>query len=157
MYRALVIAAVFTAAAPAFAESKSEIDFDDVPAVVLKTAEETAPGVVFERVSIEIEDGVAVYEFEATSFDGKHIEIDVAEDGTLEEIELQKSLDEVPAEILKVLAEAVPEAEPVYIEASVRGGFYVYEFECAAEDGAMVDVEIDENGKVLSLVRGNLT
>ena len=156
MHRALIAAATLLAAAPASAEEQEAMNMDDVPAEVMQTALETAPGIEFYKVSMEIENGVTIYEFEGTSFEGRHIEIDVRADGSLEEIELHTLIEEVPAAVLDKLAEAAPNMEPIYIEMSIRDGLLVYEFECASVDGDIIDVEIDEDGQVLVITNANV-
>ncbi|WP_428408899.1 PepSY domain-containing protein [Hyphococcus sp.] len=83
MKRALAAAASIALMSASLASANTDIAIDDVPENVLDTAIRTAPGVTFDRVSIEEENGVLVYEFEATDHAGRHIEIDVAEDGEL--------------------------------------------------------------------------
>lgn len=148
MQRALLLIAAAWLAAPAYAET--EISFDDVPDNVMETAIETAPGVSFDRVSIEIEDGQTIYEFEAEDHAGNHIEIDVFEDGSLDEIEMELDWNDIPAAVANSLQNAAPGFEPTYIELSVRdgGSLFVYEFE-GEFDGQEVDIEIEESGDVL--------
>lgn len=150
MHRALPMIAAAWLAAPAFAYAETEISFEEVPDVVMETALKTAPGVTFYRVSIDIENGENVYEFEAQDYAGKHIEIDVLENGALEEIEMEVEMSEVPVTVVAALERTAPGFEPTYIEMSVRngGGYFVYEFE-GQFDGQEVDIEIDEGGDVL--------
>lgn len=150
MQRALLLIAAAWLAAPAYAHAETEISFDDVPDNVMETAIETAPGVSFDRVSTEIENGQMVYEFEAEDHAGNHIEIDVLEDGSLDEIEMELDWNAVPVAVANSLQNTAPGFEPTYIELSVRegGGVFVYEFE-GEFDGQEVDIEIDESGDVL--------
>ena len=149
MRSALILVAAMSLSASAFAQ---EISFDDVPPAIMEVALETAPGVDFYKVSIEMENGVAIYEFEATDHEGKHVEVDVTENGDLEEIEMETTLEDTPAAVLAVLEEAAPGFEITYIELSVRdgGAAFVYEFE-GLLDGRQMDVEIDEGGEVLAM------
>ena len=147
MQRALVLIAASLASAHAAAET--EVSFDAVPEAVMETAVNTAPGVEFTRVQTELEDGVEIYEFQATDHNGKHIEIDVRADGTLEEIEMEIALDDAPAAVLATLDREAPGFIPSYIEMSVReGGALVYEFE-GDLNGETVNIEIAENGALL--------
>ncbi len=150
MQRAFLFAAASLFAAPVFAEEETEISFDDVPPAVMETAIATAPGVDFYRVSIEVENGVSIYEFEAKDYAGRHVEIDVFEDGSLEEIEMETELSEVPDAVMNTLNSAAPGFEPSYIELSVRlgGRDFVYEFE-GRLNGVAVDIEIREDGELL--------
>ena len=148
--RALLFVSAFAFSAPAFAQDETEIAMEDVPENVLDVALNTAPGVEFERVSIEVENGVVIYEFEAKDHKGCHIEIDVTEDGQLEEIEMEIAMDEVPQAVAATLERTAPGFRAEYIELSVRdgGAAFVYEFE-GNIDGAPVDIEIAENGALI--------
>ncbi len=137
------------------ASANTELALDDVPEKILDTAIRTAPGVTFDRVSIEIENGVSIYEFEATDHAGRHIEIDVTEDGELEEIEMEFDFDDLPAGVAATLNDTVPGFTPGYVEFSVRqtAPIYVYEFDGAYE-GRPVDIEIAEDGELLIFTHG---
>ncbi|MEM9494766.1 MAG: hypothetical protein AAGA09_02090 [Pseudomonadota bacterium] len=152
--------AAIAASATALAISNAAetmVTIDDVPEPVLETAIATAPGAVFDRISIEIENGVTVYEFESKDAAGRHIEIDVLEDGTLDEIELETTLNETPLAVREAMKKTAPGFEPTYIEASVRAdGSYIYELE-GVYQGSEVDMEITEDGRVLFLSDDNLS
>lgn len=150
MSRALFVGAAIAVAAPFTVYAETEISMDEVPEKVLDTAIRTAPGVTFDRVSIDMENGRAIYEFEADDHKGKHIEIDVNEDGGLEEIEMEVTLDETPLAVRQTLENEAEGFEPDYIELSVRsGGYpYVYEFDGKLA-GRIVSIEIAETGELL--------
>lgn len=152
MPRALAFITSLAFCAPVYAQDETEIAMEDVPEIVLDTALNTAPGVDFDRVSIEVDDGVTIYEFEAKDHNGCHIEIDVTEDGQLEEIEMEIAMENVPPAVAATLEREAPRFRAAYIELSIRdgGGVYVYEFE-GDIDGAAVDIEIAENGVLLVL------
>lgn len=150
MPRALSIISVVAFFAPA-ALANTDVAFDDVPQSVLDTALNTAPGVQFDRVSIEIENGVSIYEFEGEDHNGRHIEIDVTEDGVLEEIEMEIAMSDVPATVLATLEREAPGFRADYVELSVRegGALFIYEFE-GAVGGERVSLEIAESGALVS-------
>jgi len=150
MNRALTLLSVLLLNAAANADDGQEISFNDVPQNILDMANATAPGVTFDRVSIEVENGVSIYEFEAKDHNGLHIEIDVTENGELEEIEMETPWENVPEPVVATLKKTAPGFKPTYIELSVRegGAKFVYEFEGTLE-GRPVDIEIAENGKLL--------
>ncbi len=148
---ALALTASLLAAA-AHAEGETAISFDAVPANVMDTALTTAPGVEFEKVSTEEENGATIYEFEATTFEGKHVEVDVREDGTLMEIEMEMDFDEVPDAVVETLLAAYPDFAETYVEASIRGDWStVYEIEGDTRDGERVAVEISEVGEIITV------
>ena len=132
-----------------------EVAFEDVPEVVMETAISTAPDLDFKKVSVEIEDGVKVYEFEAMQ-DGKRIEVDVLEDGTLDEVEMETAYEDVPETVRLALAQAYPDFSPSFIETSVRAdGVFVYEFTGTMADGTAKDIEVGEDGAILSVSATN--
>ncbi|MEZ5891568.1 MAG: hypothetical protein R3C58_00240 [Parvularculaceae bacterium] len=150
MTRALILIAFAASSTAAHAEVEPTVPFEDVPEKVRDVAIITAPGVTFDRVSVEIENGVTIYEFEAKDHNGKHIEIDVTEDAVLEEIEMETALEDVPAIVLKTLEKTAPGFVATYIELSVRenGGLFVYEFEGVA-GSRQLDIEIAESGELM--------
>ena len=150
MTRALTAIACLVLGATTLASADTTIAMEDVPENIMDAAIRTAPGVTFDRVSIEVEDGVSIYEFEAKDHNGRHIEIDVTEDGEVEEIEMDFDIENLPAAVAKTLYDTVPGFEPDYVEFSVRqhAPIYVYEFEGAYE-GRPVDIEIAEDGALL--------
>lgn len=151
MRAAAISLTVFFATTAASATLNNRVELSDLSSRILETAYAAAPGVEFESVSIELENGVAVYELEATGPDGKHIEVDVYEDGRLQEIEMEMSADEVPEIVMAALERRSPGFEPSYIEASIRpDGVFLYEFEGVAADGQTIEIEIGEDGEVLS-------
>ncbi len=152
MPRFLLLAALLPLSVPAFAET--EIAMVDVPEKVLDTAIATAPGVDFTKVSTETENGVTIYEFEAKGPDGKHIEIDVREDGSLEEIEMETSLEETPDAVRNALEASQPGFSASYVETSVRGSAFVYEIEGTTAEGVFAELEISEDGEILSVSDG---
>ncbi len=155
MTRALAALASIALASISLASANTSISLEDVPENVLDTAIRTAPGVTFDRVSIEEENGVAIYEFEATDHAGRHIEIDVTEDGELEEIEMEQDVEDLPTAVAATLDETVPGFEPDYVEFSVRqtAPVYVYEFDGSYE-GRPVEIEIAEDGELLVFTHG---
>ncbi len=139
----------------AFAFDNIEINRSDVPIAALKTAEHFAPGVIFTRYAYEDENGTKVYEFEAHDADGRHIEVDVLADGTLQEIEMEKAENEVPMYVLMELSITQPDFVPTFIEASIRPtGEIVYEFE-GMEHGKPADYEVLDDGRSVQLLAGS--
>lgn len=150
MSRILFPAAAGAFLIPAISLANTDVAFEDVPENVLATAQLTAPGVDFDRVSIEVENGAQIYEFEGADHEGKHIEIDVYETGELEEIEMETDISDVPGVVIATLNVHAPGFEPSYIELSIRQSkpAYVYEFEGDYE-GKFVEIEISEDGDLV--------
>ena len=145
--RFVLIAAASLVATAAAADG--DIALEDAPASVKEAALRAAPGVELVSVSVETENGVSVYEFEARGKDGALVEIDVREDGTVEEVETLIAMSDVPAPVVAALNEAAPGFAPEEVELSIReGGARVYEFE-GVHEGRDIELEIDEAGTLL--------
>jgi len=150
MQRAIVIIAAAGLAATATAQDETLIAVEDAPANVVETALATAPGATFDAVSVENEDGDVVYEFRGTDYAGRRIEVDVLEDGALQEVEMQIAMSDVPDIVVVALEETAPDFTPLYVELSVRkaGELVVYEFQGGADNPAIY-IEITEDGEVI--------
>jgi len=74
-------------------EDEEEVSLDAVPAAVKATILKEAAGAEIEEVVKETEDGQIIYEAEF-EVDGKEIEIEVAENGTLLEREIEDDDDD---------------------------------------------------------------
>ena len=148
---------VLSPAALAQTGAQTDIPLDEVPADILAMAETTVPGVAFHRVSTEFENGGVVYEFEAFNSAGKHVEVDITEDGAIQEIEMEIAFDQTPSRVKAALEEAASGFTPDYVEYSVRDGgrAYVYEFE-GDYNGRTLEIEIAENGRVLFVSDGSV-
>ena len=73
-------------------------------------------------------------------------EVDVMEDGSIEEIEKQIAMEALPAPVMAALEAEMAGFTPDYIEESTRPeGVVVYEFE-GTHDGAAIDAEIAADG-----------
>lgn len=157
MQRALPLLVASFLAAPALAQAQTEIAIEDVPPEIIETAETSIPGIEFHRISTEVEAGRLIYEFEAYNSAGKHVEIDIDEDGSVQEIEMEIAISQVPSEVRDILDETAPGFEADYVEYSVRDGGdeFVYEFE-GDIDGRTLEVEIAEGGEVLFVSDGSV-
>ena len=157
MQRALPLLVASFLAAPAIAQAQTEISLEEVPPAIIDAAETTAPGVQFHRVSTEVENGRVVYEFEAYNSAGKHVEVDIREDGSIQEIEMEIAISQTPAHVRDALEETAPGFEAGYVEYSVRdgGAEFVYEFK-GDQNGRTLEIEIAENGSVLFVSDGSV-
>ena len=68
-------------------EKEEKVTLDQCPAAVQATLKEQAKGGTIDEIEKETEDGKVIYEAEITK-DGKTIEVEIAEDGTLLKTEL---------------------------------------------------------------------
>lgn len=133
------------------AVAATEIALEDAPPEALETAIATAPGVDFLRVTVEEEGGRRVFEFEGRGPSGEHIEIDVFEDGELDEIEMEVDVGDLPAAVRKALDAEAPRLAIDYVETSIRkDGVFVYEIEGRLASGERVAFDIREDGEIIN-------
>ena len=150
MQKLFVIAGVLGLAVPAFAQEENQISMDEVPQAAMEAAqaEADALGVSFDSVQMDDDQGTMTYELSGPMENGMMLEIDVLEDGTVEEIEEEVEMTAVPQEVSATLEENLPGFQPDFVEKSTRpaeDGRVVYEFE-GTHEGGEIDVEIDEDG-----------
>jgi hypothetical protein len=136
--------------AAAQAQEESQMSMDDVPAAVMEAAqaESEAMNVTLEGVQMDDDQGTDTFELSGTMENGMMFEVDVLEDGTVEEIEEEIEMAAVPEAVAAALDENLPGFEPSFVERSTRpmeDGRVVFEFE-GQHEGGEVDVEIDEDG-----------
>jgi|GEM_PF-915803 len=89
---------------------EQKIDYKDVPQAVKNVAEKNLGATGPFTASVEMEEGAKVYEVQ-TEKDGMASSVNVAEDGTLLEIEKQIPASEAPKSILSGLEEKFPKAK----------------------------------------------
>lgn len=147
MKKLLIATAVLGLAVPAAAQEENMVAMEDVPQAAMDAAMANADGVTFDSVQMDDDEGTETYEFSGTMESGMMLEVDVLADGTVEEIEEEIAMSEVPAEVSATLEENLPDFEPSFIERSTReeGAMVVYEFE-GEHEGGEIDVEINEDG-----------
>lgn len=135
-----------------------EIDLEvarELPPAALSTAQQAIEGGNLDSAQIDFDRVVPVYEIGGTDADGNEVEVDVQQDGVLEEIEIVIPENEakavIPTAVLDTFGEAFPDATVDARELSVRpagNGLLrrFYEFDITAGDGDEFDVEINERG-----------
>ena len=134
----------------AFAQEENAVDMADVPPAAMEAASAEAgklglQDVQFASVSIDPDAGTETYEFLTTAASGKSLEIDVLADGTVEEVEEEIEMGDLPEPVLATLESELSGFEPSMVERSTRADKVVFEFE-GMMDGREIDVEIDEDG-----------
>ncbi|MEM9704897.1 MAG: hypothetical protein AAF850_02335 [Pseudomonadota bacterium] len=129
------------------------ISFRDVPEAVKAAAVAAANGAKLASVARELEDGQNIYEFIAERGDGSFFEIDITEDGSLQEVERDIRWAETPESVREALDLFAPGFKPRRIEFSRHpDGHHVYEFE-GFHEGVRVEVDISADGVPLSYTR----
>jgi len=134
---------------------ETRIEMSRVPQAVMQAAERAVSGVQWSYAQTEQEDGRTVYEIGGENAQGQLVEVDVLEDGTIEEIERQITMQDVPQQVQQALQREVQGFRPSLIETSERDGqVAMYEFEGTA-DGQETVVEIAPDGSVESVAQAD--
>ncbi|MSR57958.1 MAG: hypothetical protein EXS05_09820 [Planctomycetaceae bacterium] len=129
---------------------EKETTLDKVPAVVRKAVQAKWPKAKIEEVSVEIEDGVAIYEFELEEGEGKaerEWSATFNADGKLLETEEEVSLDQVPKAVVDALQKKYPAVKKPKFEKVTAGdeaGSKVY-----FEVKVAVEVKLDAAGQIV--------
>ena len=144
---AAAFAATFALAAPALAQDAGPIDMADVPAPVIEAAQAAVSGVVFDKANIDADDGTQSFELSGVDANGKKFEVDALADGTIEEVEEEVSVEDLPAEVKTAMEVNLSGITPTLIEKSTRDGGQAifYEFE-AEKDGKAIHAEVGADG-----------
>jgi len=130
------------------------LKFSDVPAAVQKTLTREANGAKIETVEKKIADAKATFEADVL-IDGKIYEIEVAEDGILQEKKLQEAVEiavnfaECPAAVQKTLNREANGAKIDKVDKDTTHGRPVYEIDVKI-DGRTYEILVAENGLLLS-------
>lgn len=125
----------------------AEMNLADAPRDVRNAAIRAVPGVTLQSVSTEIENGETIYEFKAYDRYGATLEIDVAENGELQEVEWPMEMSDLPPVVRAALDKAAPNFRGLAERSERPRGVVVYEFE-GISNADQVDIEIDESGAV---------
>ncbi len=85
------------------AEAKTDAKKSRLPAAVTKAIDENKPGAEIDRVDIDHEEGVAVYDME---FKGNRGEMNVLEDGTVLDVATLVEMKDLPEPVAAVIRKA---------------------------------------------------
>ena len=109
LFGTVALCALFPAIAwSAEAKDEDTITMKDVPVQAKAAAQAAANGMKLEKVDLDMDNGTATYELAGKGADGKTVEIDVLADGTIEEVEQEISMDDVPDAVKKMLTKYMP-------------------------------------------------
>ena len=148
MNRTLIAMAVLALATPVMAQEENTLEMSAVPAAAMSAAQALpqAAGVTFETAAMDDDEGTMTYELAGKMANGLMLEIDVLEDGTIEEIEEQIELSALPAAVKTTLDAELAGFAPTFVEKSTRpDGAVIYEFE-GTHEGKEIDAEINADG-----------
>lgn len=146
MKHLLIAAAALALAAPAFAQEEQTMTMEQVPAAAMEAAKARAGSMEFTAVAMDDDEGTDTYELSGKMANGLNMEVDVLADGTIEEVEEQIEMGDVPAEVKATLDKELSGFTPTMAEKSTRtDDSVIYEFE-GPHDGKEIDVEINADG-----------
>lgn len=143
----LSLLAAVAATGWASGDDEEQVSIDQVPAAVKATILKEAKGGTVKKIERETEKGKTIYEAEI-NIDGREIEIEVAADGTLLEIEEEVSLDQVPAAVKATILKEAKGAAIMEVERETSSGKTFYEAEWRA-DGKEVEIKVAADGTLL--------
>ena len=149
-------AGLLAGAAARAADDDDEIDLAKVPAKVKEAASKAVPHAKWESASKSVEDGETTYTLEGTDAKGRSVSVDVEEDGTVDEVQTEVPMNQVPRLVQRALKAKQPrfKATTVY-EVREEGKVTRYDFEgkrpadkdditvTVSSDGKEVEVEAD--------------
>ena len=132
-----------------YAGKETEIAFDQLPSKLLAKAQDLMPSAVFSSANTELEDdGTLIYEIQGTLEDGRRVEVDLYEDGTVQEIEVEFTKDLVPGAVMIAIEKKYPGFEPTFIEASHSASKKVLRYEfVGVQNGRKIDLEVSADGR----------
>ena len=161
-FHAAGLVALIVASAPlaGAAQTKTVKRSKNVPAAVSKAVQDNRPGAEVDKLTVEKEHGIALYDFE---FKAEQGEMDVAEDGTVLDIATVITMSDVPEAAAAAITKAAKgraikrvERSEVRAEIVQEGGKarvaklatprYVYEAELAHGE-----IEVTAEGKVIKI------
>lgn len=129
--------------------AERRIDRSQLPPAVEKTVQAQSQGATIKGFSTETENGKKVYEAEMI-VNGHTKDVQIAEDGTLNEIEEEVSLDSIPAGVQTALRTRAGSAKVVKVESLTKKGELVA-YEAATLKGSKKgEVQVGPNGEKLA-------
>ena len=129
------------------------IPLEQVPSEHRENAQNLLPKAKFTTANTETEfDGITIYEIQGRPPDGRRVEVDLFENGKLEEYEIEFTKTQVPGAVLIGIQKKLPGFKPTYIEAShsASGKVMRYEFEGTLGD-QKIDIEVSADGRKINV------
>jgi uncharacterized membrane protein YkoI len=149
-----VLAGLFLLAAGVRADDKAEkIPLDKVPKAIMDAIKGRFPAAEISSVEKEKEDGKIVFDVEL-KHQGRKYEMEIAEDGTILEIEKEVAAKDVPAAVTKAALAEYPRAtvKEVMEVNKVKGKQETpdhYEVTLTTADKTSVEVNVSLDGKII--------
>jgi hypothetical protein len=139
---------VFSLAIAAAEEKK--VQQSDLPASVQKTIEERSRGPLIKSYSTEMEHGKRVYEAE-TVVNGHTRDLQIASDGTLNEIEEEVTFNSLPSPVQAWLLKKSAGAKISKVETVTRHGKLVVYEASTVRDAKEGEIQVGPNGESLKI------
>lgn len=137
---------------------EEKVPLDKLPKAVMDAVKARFPGAELKSAAKETEDGKVVYDIEL-KHNGRKYEMDIAEDGTVIEIEKEVALKDVPEAVKKALAAKYPKAtiKEVMEVNKVKGKAETpdhYEVTLETADKKTMEVTVSLDGKTIKGEKG---
>lgn len=148
MRKPIIAFAIVISGALAAGGQEKKIESSSLPAVVRKTVQEQSRGAIIKGYSVDVEHGRKVYEAEMV-LDGHSKDIEIAQDGTLNEIEEEIAWAQLPARVRTALSVKAAASRIVKVEALTKGGKLVA-YEAATMTGSRKgEIQVGPQGEAL--------
>jgi uncharacterized membrane protein YkoI len=131
------------------ADTLQALELADLPSAVQKTVKRELGSARVDEIERDTEDGKVVYEVEAETADGREIELEVAEDGTLLEKKEEVRLTDLPAAVRAMIERELGGVIPEKIERQTEEGTIRYEVDAETADDRDIDLDVAEDGTLL--------
>ena len=125
-------------------EEEDTVQWNQLPQAVQGALSQTLPGVTFDELTREVEDGFVAYEASYTA-SGAECSVKLTEDGSIVEMEEEISAADLPADVAAAVANEFPGAS---IEEAELVHVTLYELEISA-NGKTREVKVLANGSIL--------
>lgn len=135
------------------AGEETVIPLSKVPENLLSEAKKLLPNADFKTANTEKEsDGTLVYEIQGTLKNDRKVEVDVIENGEIQEFEVEYSLDLVPGAVIKSIEKKMPGFTPSFIEASHSASKKVVGYEFVGKlGGKKLDIDVSADGRRIEI------
>jgi uncharacterized membrane protein YkoI len=145
MRKTLTILVAIAALACAQTPAQKKLTVKDLPPAVQKTVEDQAKGAEIKNIGKETEKGVTQYEVE-TMVNGKHRDFNVDSKGTLLVVEVETSLDSIPAAAKAAIEKKVGGGKLGMVEIMTKGSDTFYEAAYTDKAGKKHEVLVKPDG-----------
>ena len=143
----LSVAVAFAAGALLFAGVRADdpLPLDKVPSAVMAAVKARFDGATIKGAEKEVADGKTLYEINFTH-KGRTIDAIVTESGHFIAVETMIAVKELPKAVADAVAKQYPGAAVDKVEEIMKVSYEVF----VKVNGKVVEVKLDENGKVLN-------